>query len=95
MQQQTRYAKLVRTNRRLRYALGTVAATLLLGVGMAMQAGLQKGDHLGGADSVEAALSVNDSSGFAVFVKSDGNLVIVKDDGTVITTQNQPMSISF
>ena len=91
---QQQIEELTRSNRRLKLACGACASLLLLGVGMAMQAG-RAGDHLGGAGTVEAAVPVNDSTGFAVFARPDGNLVIVKEDGTIIRTQNQPLSISF
>ncbi len=93
--EQERITQLEKVNRRWKWACGAAASLFLLGAGMAMQDGLGDGQHDGGTGAVEAAVSVHDSTGFAVFARPDGNLVIVKEDGTVIRTQNQPLSISF
>lgn len=93
-QEQKRIDQLTRINRRLKLVCAATASVLLLGIGMAMQDGLNDGPASGGS-AVDAAVSVHDSTGFAVFARPDGNLVIVKEDGTVIRTQNQPLSVSF
>lgn len=93
--EQQRIEQLSTSNRRLKMVCGALAAVVLLGIGMAMQAGLDEGQHDGGTGVVEAAVPVHDSTGFAVFARPDGNVVIIKEDGTIIRTQNQPLSVSF
>lgn len=88
------YELLMRKNRRLKIVCAVLGSLLLLGIGVA-----QRGpDH---AIPFEAttiphhAVGVHDSTGFAVFVRADGNLVIIKSDGRVIETKNQPMAVAF
>lgn len=82
------------TNRRLKGLCAALGAVILLGVGIA-QRGPDKHEALVPAGQADGAVAVHDSTGFAVFVRSDGNLVIVKSDGQVIQTKNQPMAVSF
>lgn len=89
-----RLTELQRSNRLLRKACAGLAAVILLGVGMAMQAGLE-GNDVTGTALIEASQAVSDPNGFAVFVRRDGNVVIVKEDGTIIRTNSQPMAIGF
>lgn len=93
--EQTRIEHLERANRKLKLMCGAAASVLLLGMGMAMQAARDAGHHDGGADAIEAAVPVHDSTGFVVFARTDGNLIIVKKDGSIVRTKNQPLSVSF
>jgi len=87
--------ELQRSNRLLRRACAVLAGGVLLGAGMAMQAGIDRDDAPAGAALIEASEAVSDANGFAVFVRSDGNVVIVKEDGTIIRTNSQPMAVGF
>lgn len=90
-----RIEQLRRDNRRLKLACAALASVLLLGVGVAMQDGPGPVSGLRGEAMVQGGLSVNESTGFAVFVRSDGNLVIVQRDGKVTQTEDQPMAVRF
>ena len=87
--------QLRRVNRRLKLACAALCAVILLGVGVAMQDASGAGSGLGGGAMVQGEVAVHESTGFAVFVRSDGNLVIVQNDGKVIQTKDQPMAVRF
>lgn len=83
-----------RTNRQLKLACAALAAMVLLGTGLA----LAQPDNAIPFESTtipHTSVGVHDSTGFAVFVRADGNLVIVKSDGRVIETKGQPMAVRF
>jgi hypothetical protein len=87
--------QLQRANRWLRRCCVVLAGAVILGAGMAMQAGLDRDGDTRNIDLIEDSQAVSDPDGFAVFVRRDGNVVIVKEDGTIIRTNNQPMLIGF
>lgn len=92
---ETRIERLEKSGRRWRWAATALACVVMLGAGMAMQDGLDEIDAPRGHANTEASAGVADASGFAVFVRSDGNLVIVHGDGSIIRTSNQPMAVGF
>lgn len=86
--------RIQQTNRRLKLVCTALAAVVLLGVGLA----LAQPDNATPFESTtipHTSVGVHDSTGFAVFVRADGNLVIVKSDGRVIETKGQPMAVRF
>lgn len=88
-------SQLQHTNRWLRRYCAVLAGVVVLGAGMAMQAGLDRDGDVGNVELILDSQAVSDPDGFAVFVRRDGNVVIVKEDGTIIRTNNQPMLIGF
>lgn len=93
--QDQRIDRLTRTNRRLKAACAALGACLLLGAGLAAQRGPDDAIPFESTTIPHEAVGVHDSTGFAVFVRADGNLVIIKSDGRVIQTKNQPMAVRF
>lgn len=87
--------KLVRSNRRLKAACALMGAALALMVGLNFEGTADAQPGLNEELVATNAVSVDDSTGFAVFVRHDGKLVIVKEDGTVIQTDGHPMAVGF
>lgn len=87
------FNRLIQTNRRLKMTCLAMGGAILLMLGVGMQDKAQAAAL--GSNEPQAAIAVDDYSGFAVFAREDGNLVIVHADGKVIETKGQPMSVRF
>lgn len=87
--------QLARSNRRLKAACAVMGAALALMVGLNYEDTADAQTGLNEELVATNAVSVDDSTGFAVFVRQDGKLVIVKEDGTVIQSDGHPMAVGF
>lgn len=86
---------LARTNHKLKAVCAVLFVALLVAVGLQFESSADARSAKLEDLMSNNAVSVNDSAGFAVFVREDGNLVIVHKSGKVIKTTDQPMAVRF
>lgn len=87
--------RILQSNQRLKALCIGLSFVLVLVIVLKLESSADaRPDSLGDLISSDA-VSVDDSAGFAVFVREDGKIVIVHKYGKVIVTDGHPMAVGL
>ena len=87
--------RLSQSNQRMKAISLALALALVVVLGLRFESSADARPDVFDDSVASDAVSVDDSAGFAVFVRQDGKLVIVHKNGRVIVTDGHPMAVGL